>query len=143
MSKAAHFGVDPRLTALLGESYASSERALCELVDNAWDADADNVWITLPVPMTSDPIIIKDDGTGMTDAEVRQHYLQIANDRLSRSRDDRTHGKKRLIKGRKGIGKFAGLAAARVMALETAARGNAPGSSFARICFWKRTATKT
>lgn len=123
MSNKANFGVDPKLTALLGESYASTERALCELVDNAWDADADNVWVKLPDPMSDGPIIVRDDGAGMTDTEVRQVYLKIANDRLSRSSENRTHGRKRLVKGRKGIGKFAGLAAANVMALETVARG--------------------
>lgn len=123
MSYPANFGVDPKLTAVLGDTYQSTEKALCELVDNAWDADAENVWITLPDPMTDDPIIVKDDGTGMTAEELRETYLKIANDRLSRSKDDRTNGKKRLVKGRKGIGKFAGLAAARVMRLETTARG--------------------
>ncbi|MGD8453732.1 MAG: ATP-binding protein [Phycisphaerae bacterium] len=123
MSGKANFGVDPKLTAILGETYTSTERALCELVDNSWDADAENVWVTLPEPMTDDPIIVVDDGTGMTNAEVRDIYLKIANDRLSRSADDRTHAKKRLIKGRKGIGKFAGLAAAKIMQLDTVARG--------------------
>lgn len=73
--------------------------------------------------MTPGPIVIKDDGTGMTDAELRDNYLRIANDRFSRSKDARTNGKKRLVKGRKGIGKFAGLAAAKVMRVETSARG--------------------
>jgi hypothetical protein len=36
---AVHFSVDTKLTRLLGETY-SSEVALKELVDNAWDADA-------------------------------------------------------------------------------------------------------
>lgn len=123
MTKPARFGVDPKLTAILGESYSSSEKALCELVDNAWDADASHVWVTLPEPLTNTPILIKDDGVGMTDREVREIYLKIANDRLSRSKDSRTAGKRRLVKGRKGIGKFAGLAAAHTMELETRSRG--------------------
>lgn len=52
MSETAHFSVDTRLTRLLGETYRSSEAALKELVDNAWDADACNVWIRLPTPLT-------------------------------------------------------------------------------------------
>lgn len=48
MKSTARFSVDPRLSALLGESYTSSERALRELVDNAWDAEARVVKITLP-----------------------------------------------------------------------------------------------
>ena len=48
MKSTARFSVDPRLSALLGESYTSSERALRELEDNAWDAEARVVKITLP-----------------------------------------------------------------------------------------------
>jgi hypothetical protein len=116
------FQVDSRLATLLSQEYSSSERALKELIDNAWDADAERVSITLPKPMSGDPIVIQDDGTGMTKEELRRHYLSIAADRRSR-RGERTSGKNRLVKGRKGIGKFAGLMAAAVMTLETRARG--------------------
>ncbi|HEJ5604173.1 TPA: ATP-binding protein [Pseudomonas aeruginosa] len=116
------FQVDSRLATLLSQEYSSSERALKELIDNAWDADAERVSITLPKPMSGDPIVIQDDGTGMTEEELRRHYLSIAADRRSR-RGERTSGKNRLVKGRKGIGKFAGLMAAAVMTLETRARG--------------------
>ena len=40
MSKPAHFTVDPRIASILGEHYTSCERALRELIDNAWDAEA-------------------------------------------------------------------------------------------------------
>lgn len=123
MSRAhLRFQVDSRLATLLSQEYSSSERALKELVDNAWDADAERVTIMLPKPMSGDPIVIQDDGTGMTEEELRRHYLSIAADRRSR-RGERTAGKNRLVKGRKGIGKFAGLMAAAVMTLETRARG--------------------
>ncbi|HHW84969.1 MAG TPA: ATP-binding protein [Chloroflexi bacterium] len=123
MSRAhLRFQVDSRLATLLSQEYSSSERALKELVDNAWDADAERVVILLPKPLSGDPIVIQDDGTGMTEEELRRHYLSIAADRRSR-RGERTSGKSRLVKGRKGIGKFAGLMAAAVMTLETRARG--------------------
>jgi hypothetical protein len=123
MSRAhLRFQVDSRLATLLSQEYSSSERALKELVDNAWDADAERVAIALPKPLSGDPIVIQDDGTGMTEEELRRHYLSIASDRRSR-RGERTSGKNRLVKGRKGIGKFAGLMAAAVMTLETRARG--------------------
>lgn len=120
--QAAHFKVDPRLAALLGETYRSTEQALKELVDNAWDADAENVWIGLPSPMTGESIIIRDDGTGMTEQELRKEYLVVARDRRSR-KGELTNKNKRHVKGRKGIGKFAGLMAADVMTLITSARG--------------------
>lgn len=122
MAKAARFKVDPRLATLLGEGYRSSEEALKELVDNAWDADATTVRISLPGEMTNAPIVVDDDGTGMTEKEVREEYLFIANDRKSR-KGEVTPGKRRRVKGRKGIGKFAGLISGDTMVVETRARG--------------------
>jgi len=122
LSKASlRFQVDSRLATLLSQEYPSTEKALKELIDNAWDADSEQISITLPTPMSDEPIVIVDDGCGMTEEELRRHYLFIASDRRSR-RGERTTGKNRLIKGRKGIGKFAGLMAASVMTLETRAR---------------------
>lgn len=117
-----HFQVDSRLATLLSQEYPSSERALKELVDNAWDADAEHVSVSLPKPLSGGSIVIADDGSGMTEEELRRHYLSIASDRRSR-RGERTAGKNRPVKGRKGIGKFSGLMAAATMMLETHARG--------------------
>ncbi|MDW3689040.1 ATP-binding protein [Cupriavidus sp. CV2] len=116
------FQVDSRIATLLSQEYPSTEKALKELIDNAWDADAEQVLVLLPRPMSNDPIVISDNGSGMTEEELRRHYLFIASDRRTH-RGERTAGKSRLIKGRKGIGKFAGLMAASVMTLETRARG--------------------
>ncbi|RZT98236.1 histidine kinase/DNA gyrase B/HSP90-like ATPase [Advenella incenata] len=116
------FQVDSRLATLLSQEYPSSERALKELVDNAWDADAVQVSVNLPKPLTGGAIVIRDDGSGMTEEELRRHYLNIASDRRTR-RGERTAGKNRPVKGRKGIGKFSGLMAAATMTLETRARG--------------------
>lgn len=118
----ANFKVDPRLASLLGENYRSTELAIKELIDNSYDADAEHVWVTLPKPLTDDPIIIRDDGTGMTESEVRNEYLNIASSRVSR-KGERTRLKNRLVKGRKGIGKFAGLMVASLMELHTRTRG--------------------
>ena len=120
----AHFQVDPRLANILGENYRSTERALKELVDNAWDADAGNVWVDLPDAVSDQPIVVRDDGSGMTEREVRYEYLFIASDRRTRE-GDITPVRKRRVKGRKGIGKFAGLVAANTMAIDTRARGTA------------------
>jgi hypothetical protein len=126
MSNTARFRVDPRLARLLGEGYRSSEQALRELVDNAWDADAEHVWIDLPaedLPNMTRPdgeIRVRDDGSGMTEQEVRNAYLLVARGRISKG--EFTAGKNRRVKGRKGIGKFAGLVMADRMAVETVAR---------------------
>ncbi|MDG5816646.1 ATP-binding protein [Chitinispirillales bacterium ANBcel5] len=116
------FRVDSRLAILLSENYRSSELAIKELVDNAWDADAEKVSIELPEPVTSKPIVVEDNGNGMTPQEMQSEYLVVAKDRRS-SKGKLTVGKKRKVKGRKGIGKFAGLISASTMKLETWARG--------------------
>ncbi|MBS7699605.1 MULTISPECIES: ATP-binding protein [unclassified Chelatococcus] len=122
MNKEAHFSVHTRLTRILGETYRSSEVAIKELVDNAWDADAQHVWINLPDPLSNEAIVVKDDGTGMTSQEIRSEYLNIASDKRTRT-GERTPVYRRKVKGRKGIGKFAGLTIANKMEISTAARG--------------------
>jgi HSP90 family molecular chaperone len=118
----ATFKIDTRLATLLSENYRSSELALKELIDNAWDADADDVSIFLPEPMSGGAIVISDNGSGMTETELTVEYLNVASNRRTR-RGDLTAVKKRKVKGRKGIGKFAGFMAANCMKLETWARG--------------------
>lgn len=115
----AKFKIDPRLANLLGDSYRSTEYALKELVDNAWDADASEVYINLPKSLSELPqITIKDNGTGMSLEELRDEYLFVASGRFSR-KGETTSLYKRRVKGRKGIGKFAGLMIANTMQVET------------------------
>lgn len=122
MSKTANFSVDPRLASLLGENYSSSERALRELVDNAWDAEATAVKITLPDILNESPIIVADNGSGMKEQELRQEYLNIASPRNTR-KGEKTPNLQRTVKGRRGIGKFAGLILASKMEVDTKAHG--------------------
>ena len=75
MNQNARFRVDTKLTALLAAIYRSSEVASKELVDNARDADAENVYFTLPESLSSDPAIIEDDGVGVTPEGKR--YLEL------------------------------------------------------------------
>jgi Histidine kinase-, DNA gyrase B-, and HSP90-like ATPase len=123
MSKDANFKVDPKLAELLGETYKSTEDAIKELVDNAFDADADDIWATLPEIFAIDATItISDNGTGMKEQELRSEYLKIASSRLAR-KGEKTHQKNRTVKGRKGIGKFSGLMVAEIMEVKTKAGG--------------------
>lgn len=124
MKKIANFKVDTKLAELLGESYRSVEEALKELIDNSYDADSTEVNINMPEEFDSNPIIeVIDNGSGMIEKEIRNGYLNIASSRLSR-KGERSIEKNRKIKGRKGIGKFAGLMVAGIMEIETKAKGN-------------------
>ena len=87
MQKSAHFRVDPKLAHVLGESYTSSEKALKELVDNAWDAEATEVHVNVPNIHNYAPIIVQDNGDGMKTAELEAEYLNIASPRFSRKGD--------------------------------------------------------
>lgn len=100
MSSTARFRVEPRLATLLSETYRSSEQAVKELVDNSWDADAEQVLIELPKPMTAEPVVVRDNGNGMTEEEVRNEYLSVARDRRV-VKGDQTSRKKRRVKGRR------------------------------------------
>lgn len=130
------FKVDTRLALLLSENYKSPEKALKELVDNAWDAEATTVFITLPEILTNDPLVVEDDGSGMTLNELQGEYLNIARNRRDRS-GDITPTLKRKIKGRKGIGKFAGLMFANAMKLETWCRGKQSAFYFDKLLLEK------
>lgn len=122
MSEVIKFKVDPALTKILGESYTSVEAAIKELIDNAFDADSSLVKVTLPEIFDNSAITIEDDGDGMTANDVKDQYMKIASSRFSR-KGDTTYGKRRKVKGRKGIGKFAGLTVANTMIIVTRARG--------------------
>ena len=66
MNRQTHFRVDPKLAHVLGENYSSSEKALKELVDNAWDAEATVVHITVPTILTDAPVIVQDSFSAAT-----------------------------------------------------------------------------
>ena len=122
MPATVSFAVDPRLAALLGDSYRSTEQAIKELIDNAWDADSEEVIISLPSEMSGEPITIRDDGCGMTEEELRSEYLKVARDRRT-LKGNLTGRKRRPVRGRRGVGKFSGLMVADQMEISTRARG--------------------
>ena len=113
----ARFQFDANIIETLAQQYHSSEAAISELVANAWDADASRVEIALPEPMTADPIVVVDNGYGMSPGEVRQYYFRVGYDR----QHDRgtTTPRGRRVRGMRGIGKFAGLQVAETMTVST------------------------
>lgn len=99
-----------RLLQLLGDQLIGSPRlAVFELVKNAYDADAENVTVSLEGLRTSTPsIVVQDDGDGMDIDVIRDIWLVPAHDHrgLQRSQLKRTR-LNRLPLGEKGLGRFA------------------------------------
>lgn len=88
--------------------YRSFVTVLGEAISNAWDADAENVWIYIDNEKNS--FVIKDDGLGMSVDDFQNKFLKIG---YSKRKDGETKSKKgRPYIGRKGIGKLALLSCA-------------------------------
>ncbi|WFR84202.1 ATP-binding protein [Arthrobacter sp. Y-9] len=102
------------------QMYAGAVPAIAELVANAYDADASEVQIDVPLDAAleaSSQIVIRDDGLGMTFEDVNDKYLLVGRDRRA-SGTDRSPGG-RLVLGRKGLGKLAGFGIAKVVTVTT------------------------
>lgn len=100
------------------QMYQSSVAAIAEMISNAWDADAENVSITLSSE-NSPVIVIKDDGNGMTFEECQSRFLKIGYCRRGVKNTETSKKFNRPILGRKGIGKFAGFGIAQNLKIET------------------------
>ena len=107
------------------QMYQSPVAAIAETIANAWDADADNVEVSIPT--TSSPateIVISDDGNGMTFEECQKRFLLIGYKRRgNRNTEDTAKGRK--VLGRKGIG------IAQIVQVETVSRENGEKTIFA------------
>ncbi len=109
------------------QMYPSATATIAELISNAWDADAANVWVEFPFgePWTEDSkIVVLDDGHGMTRGEAADQYLVVGRKRRVEASSDRSRGG-RLLHGRKGIGKLAAFGTARVLECYSVAQDRA------------------
>jgi hypothetical protein len=98
--------------------------AIAELISNAWDADATEVKVRLPLDEAWDStnddqfIEVSDNGNGMTWDMVRDAYLNVGRDRRKIEKTDKSPGGRRL-QGRKGVGKLAGFGIADTLEVQT------------------------
>lgn len=109
--------------------YPRVTAAVAELVSNAWDADARNVWVTIPFDENwrgSAVIEVLDDGHGMTRKLAQDRYLVVG---LNRRRFGATSEGGRQLHGRKGIGKLAAFGTAGL--LECVTRRGGQTTAFA------------
>ena len=104
--------IDKKVLRLLGaQLYGDTPSIIAELVQNSYDADANNVWITISTK-GYESIIVEDDGIGMSSAEINDRFLNIGYNR----RDTfPTSALGRKVLGRKGIGKLAVFSLAKVV----------------------------
>ncbi|MFB0565618.1 MAG: ATP-binding protein [Candidatus Aminicenantaceae bacterium] len=104
--KTLEVSVEKRHIVSLGERlYTESVELLRELVNNAYDADATKVHITI----TPDKIVVEDNGSGLDIDGLKQYFIIGSDEKVIHPRTPK-FGRVRI--GQFGIGKFASLAAA-------------------------------
>ena len=108
---AFRFRPKARILRLLGDQLIGNPRlAIFELVKNAYDADAENVAITLSrLGTASAEITVRDDGDGMDEQTIREVWFVPGADHREKQRKAgrRTEVFHRLPLGEKGLGRFA------------------------------------
>lgn len=101
----------PELLQLLGPNlYTNIYYVLGEIIANAYDADAQNVYILYDTDKNT--IIVEDDGTGMTYDQFNSRFLPIGITSRDNADNTYTESGTRKRMGRKGIGKLAALSVA-------------------------------
>lgn len=127
--KKYELNIDVRILELLGPNlYTNIYYVLAELIANAYDADAHNVYII----SDDDKIIVEDDGKGMSysKGEVTK-YLKVAAISRTNEADSKT-ALDRLKMGRKGVGKLAALSVSEEVHVMTIATGEKSGFVLSR-----------
>jgi hypothetical protein len=99
--------------------YRSFTTVLGEAISNAWDADANDVWVY--IDKEKNTLVVKDNGTGMTALDFQDKFLKIG---YSKRKDGDTKSPKgRPYIGRKGIGKLALLSCAKKITVVSKVKG--------------------
>lgn len=122
--------IDPRILELLGPNlYTNIYYVLAELIANAYDADAKNVYII----SNKDDIRVEDDGHGMSYEEGEiEKFLYVAAVSRTNEENSKTRSGKRRKMGRKGVGKLAALSVSEHVDIMTIAHGEKSGFVLAR-----------
>ncbi|NVD26779.1 ATP-binding protein [Parasphingorhabdus flavimaris] len=98
---------DPMTIKHLGVSlYSQLPSVLSELISNAYDADADSIYIDLIEKNSGKEIYVRDDGHGMSFDEINEKYLMVGRNRRNEGSSGITPKKKRKVIGKKGLGKL-------------------------------------
>lgn len=100
--------------------YRSFITVMGEAISNSWDADANNVFITIDRDRNTMSIV--DDGIGMDENDFQNKFLKIGY--TKRKNGKILSDKQRPFIGRKGIGKLALLSCAKEIEIATIKEGN-------------------
>lgn len=126
MEKKYYVDFGPELLQLLGPNlYTNIYYVLGEIIANAYDADAENVYIMYNPAKNS--IIIEDDGNGMSYNEINDKFLPIGVKTRTNDYNSLTPIKKRKKMGRKGIGKLAALSVSDYIKITSQKEGEKSG----------------
>ena len=127
MSEEYTLDIDLNVLNYLGLNlYSNVPAVLAELIANAWDADAARVDVSVEEQRDGKQIVIKDDGCGMDDTDMREKFLTVGYQRRDKGSGDQTENKGRPVMGRKGIGKLSVLSIARKVQVFTQKKGTDP-----------------
>ena len=101
--------------------YSTIPPMLAELISNAWDADAHNVYLNFNDEGTKS-ILVKDDGEGMDFDELNNKFLKIGRNRRVSSKSDKTSGGRPVL-GKKGLGKLSMFGIGKKITITTVKNG--------------------
>ena len=102
--------------------YSNVPAVLSEIVANAWDADAENVRITIDGERKE--IVICDDGFGMSYEDIDTKFLNVGYQKRVPENDFGVTPRERKPMGKKGIGKLSVFAIADTVEIQTVRDGN-------------------
>lgn len=105
--------------------YSNTSAVLAEAIANSWDADAQNV--AVHVDENSKTISVKDDGVGMSLADINEKFLCVGYRKRSGTAISTTPGGRKPM-GRKGIGKLSLFSIANSISVYTRKAGVSPES---------------
>ena len=116
MQNSYNFNISLSVLNHLGRNlYRNIITVLGEAISNSWDADANNVYIT--IDRDTNYMSIRDDGNGMTSEDFQNKFLKIGYSKRKNGDSKSLLG--RPFIGRKGIGKLALLSCAKRVSIST------------------------
>ncbi|EAG8217236.1 ATP-binding protein, partial [Listeria monocytogenes] len=125
--------IDPRILELLGPHlYTNIYYILGELIANAYDADAKNVYVIDRID-EENKLIVEDDGSGMSyENKDVKNFLSVAKESRTNAINSYTKLNNRRKMGRKGVGKLASLSVSENVNIKTIKDGEKSGFVLSR-----------